>query len=55
MVPSRSASNSVWTEENSPVKILAFLAVLPYPITQYATVYSALKEFHGALFTAGSK
>jgi hypothetical protein len=44
-MPSWSASNSVWTEENIPVKILAFLPVLPFPVTQYSTVYSAMKNF----------
>lgn len=44
-MPSWSASNSVWTEETIPVKILAFLPVLPFPVTKYATVYSAMKNF----------
>ena len=44
-MPSWSASNAVWTEDDIPVKNLAFLPVLPHPVTEYATVYSAMKNF----------
>lgn len=44
-MPSWSASNSVWTEEAIPLKNLAFLPVLPHPVTEYATVYTAMKNF----------
>ena len=45
MTPSWSASNSIWTEEDIPEKNLAFLPVLPHPVTQYPTVYTAMKNF----------
>ena len=45
MMPSWSASNSTWTEEDIPEKNLAFLPVLPHPVTQYSTVYTAMKNF----------
>lgn len=44
-LPSWSASNSLWTENKIPEKNLAFLPVLPHPVTEYATVYSAMKNF----------
>ena len=43
--PSWSASNSIWTDEDVPEKNLAFLPVLPHPVTQYPTVYTAMKNF----------
>ncbi len=49
-MPSWSARNSIWSEETIPVKILTFLPVLPYPVTQYATVYSAMKNFGSICF-----
>ena len=33
------------TDESIPVKNIAFLPVLPYPVTMYATVYSAMRNF----------
>ena len=47
IMPSWSASNSVWTDVKVPVKNLAFLLVLPHPVTQYTTVYTAMKNFMG--------
>ena len=44
-IPSWSASNSVWTKECIPVKTLAFLPVLQYPVTDYSTVYTGMKTF----------
>ncbi len=44
-MPTWAVSNSVWTEENIPVKTIAFLPVLPHPVTEYSTVYSAMKNF----------
>ena len=44
-MPSWSASNSVWTDDKIPQKVLAFLPVLPHPVTDYATIYSAMKNF----------
>ena len=38
-MPYWNASNAIWTEEVIPLKILAFLPVLPYPVTEYTTVY----------------
>ena len=44
-MPSWTASNSIWTDENNPEKIIAFLPVLPYPVTDHSTVYTAMKNF----------
>lgn len=44
-MPSWSASNSVWSEESLSLKNLAFLPVLPHPITAHATVYTAMTNF----------
>ena len=41
-MPSWSACNSVWTTENIPVMRVAFLPVIPHPVTQYNTVYTAM-------------
>ena len=43
-IPSWSATNAIWTTENIPQKNLAFMPVLPYPVTQYSTVYTAIKN-----------
>ena len=43
-VPSWCASNSVWTNEAITEKQLAFLPVLPYPVMQYSTVYTAMRN-----------
>ena len=44
-MPPWSATNPVWTEENIPVKAIAFVPVLPHPITENVTVYTAMKNF----------
>ena len=44
-MPSWSASNSVWTDETVPEKHLAFLPVLPHPVTEFSAVYTAMKNF----------
>ena len=43
-MPSWSVTNSVWTTENFPLKQVAFLPVLPYPITWYRAVYTEVKN-----------
>ncbi len=47
--PSWPAFNSVVTEERLPERIVGFLPVIPYPVTEYQTVYSALKNFQDIL------
>ncbi len=44
-MPSWGASNSTWTDDHILVKSIAFLPLLPHPVTEYATVYSAMKNF----------
>ena len=44
-MPSWKSTNAVITEEKVPVKKIAFLPVLPYPCTEYSTVYTAMKDF----------
>ena len=41
-MPSWSASNAVWTDENVPLKQVASLPVLPYPVTLYSAVYTQM-------------
>ena len=43
-MPSWSASNTVWTDENVPLKHVAFLPVLPYPVTLYSAVYTQMSN-----------
>lgn len=44
-MPTWSASNPVWTDDNFTVKHLAFLPILPYLVTQYSAVYTQMKNF----------
>lgn len=48
-MPTWSAFNSLVTDEEVAQKIIGFLPVLPYPVTEYATVYTALKNFQDIL------
>ena len=48
-MPSWSAFNSLVTDESVAQKIIGFLPVLPYPVTEYATVYTSLKNFQDIL------
>ena len=43
-MPYWNASNTILTEKVIPLKILAFLPVLPYPVTEYTTVYSTMRK-----------
>ena len=43
------AFNSLVTDEDLTQKITGFLPVLPYPVTEYAVVYTALKNFQDIL------
>lgn len=49
-MPSWSAFNSLVTDEDVPEKIVGFLPGLPYPVTEYETVYKALKNTNGCIF-----
>lgn len=48
-MPSWQAFNSLITDEAVPEKIVGFLPVIPHPVTEYATVYTALKNFQNIL------
>lgn len=48
-MPIWSAANSVLSVEDVPLKRVGFLPVLPYPVTQYDTVYTAMKNLLGVL------
>ena len=48
-MPSWSAFNSVVTQETLPEKAVGFLPVLPHPVTDHSTVYTALKNFQSCL------
>ena len=45
IMPSWSATNSLLTSETMGVKTVAFLPVIPNPVTEHSTVYSALVNF----------
>ena len=44
-MPSWSAFNSVIFEETLNERIVRFILFIPYPVTEYTTVYTALKNF----------
>jgi len=48
-MPSWSAFTSLVTDESVAQKIIGFLPVLPDPVTEYATVYTSLKNFQDIL------
>ena len=48
-MPIWSAANSVLFVDNVPMKRIGFLPVLPYPVTQFDTVYSSLKNLQDIL------
>ena len=48
-MPSWGAFNSLITDENLPQKSIRFLPVIPYPVTEYSTVYTSLKHFQDVL------
>jgi len=49
IMPDWSVANSVLSEHVVKQKRVAFLPVLPYPVTQYDTVYTAMKNFQEVL------
>ena len=48
-MPSWSAFDTVITKEQVPERIVGFLPILPFPVTRYDTVYTALKNFQNVL------
>lgn len=48
-MPAWRETNTVLSEKDISKKRVGFLPVLPYPVTQYDTVYTALKNFNGIL------
>ena len=48
-VPSWSAFNALCSKEELQQKHVGFLPVIPYPVTQHATVYTALMNFNSIL------
>ena len=44
LMPIWSAANAVLSEEDISLKRIAFLPVLPYPVTRYDVLYTALKN-----------
>ncbi len=49
-IPSWSAFNSLVSDENLPQQRVGFLPVLPYPATEYSTIYTSLTLFEDVLF-----
>ena len=47
VTPSWREFNRYITKEDIPQKVVAFLPVIPQPVTQYNTVYTALRNFQG--------
>ncbi len=52
-IPSWSGFNSLITDEELPQQTVGFLPVLPFPVTEYRTVYTALKNFQDILSQLG--
>ena len=50
-MPSWSAFNPVVSKETLSQKIVGFLLVIPSPVTDHKTVYTALKNFEDILQT----
>ena len=48
-MPIWSAANSALSVEDIPLKHVGFLPVLPYPVTDYVSVYTAVKNFQSVL------
>lgn len=48
-MPSWSGFNSVVTDKDLPVRTVGFLPILPFPVTEYKTVYTAMKNFQNVL------
>lgn len=53
--PSWPAFNSFLTEDNRLKKIVGFLPILPYPVTEFSTVYTALCNFKDILLQLNQK
>lgn len=49
VIPSWSPFNSVMIEDNRPVQNVGFLPILPFPVTDYSTVYTCLLNFKNLL------
>ena len=49
IMPIWSAANSILSDNEPPLKRIAFLPVLPYPITQFDVVYTAMKNLQRIL------
>lgn len=45
LVPSWSAFNSIVTCETVNLSIVGFIPIIPYPVSEYSTVYTVLKNF----------
>lgn len=43
--PSWAAYNSLFCTDNRPAQIVGFLPILPFPVTQYSTVYTSMCNF----------
>jgi hypothetical protein len=48
-MPSWSAFNSLVTKENLNEQVVGFLPLIPHPVTDYTTVYTAMKNFQETL------
>lgn len=48
-MPSWDAFNSLISEEELEEKVVGFIPLIPNPVTEYATVYTALKNFQNIL------
>lgn len=48
-VPSWSGTNAIWTEEQIPITKSCFAPLLPFPVTEYSTVYTEMKNLQEVL------
>lgn len=49
VVPSWSAFNTIFSEEERSTQVIGFMPIIPRPVTEYATVYTALHNFKNIL------
>lgn len=49
LIPGWSAFNSLVIKDTRPKQIVGFLPILPHPVTEYSTVYTAMSNFNEVL------
>lgn len=55
IIPSWAAYNSILVIDNRPIQISGYLPVLPFPVTEFSTVYTSLCNFKNVLLQLNQK